>query len=99
VFSSAAKNIDRDSETVGYFDRMVFADDGCSDRVIAEFNEFIKERGQDFLEELDVWFTSRKEESEKSKDRKETGVYMVHYVEDADDLGTLQELLQSRGQS
>ena len=99
VFSSAAKNIDRDSQTVGYFDRMVFADDGCSEEVIAKFNEFIKERGQDFLEELDVWFSSRKEESEKSKERKETGVYMVHYVEDADDLGTLQELLQSRGLS
>jgi hypothetical protein len=97
VFSSAAMNIDRDQETVGYFDRMVFADEGCSDEVIALFNEYIKHRGQEFLEELDVWFSTRKELSERSRDRKETGVYMVHYVEDSDDLGTLQELLQKRG--
>ena len=97
VFSSAAMNIDRDQETVGYFDRMVFADEGCSDEVIALFNEYIKHRGQEFLEELDVWFSTRKELSERSRDRKETGVYMVHYVEDSDDLGTLQDLLQKRG--
>jgi hypothetical protein len=97
VFSSAAMNIDRDQDTVGYFDRMVFADEGCTDEVISLFNEYIKHRGQEFLEELDVWFSSRKELSETSRDRKETGVYMVHYVEDSDDLGTLQELLQSRG--
>lgn len=97
VFSSAAMNIDRDQETVGYFDRMVFADEGCSEEVISLFNEYIKERGQDFLEELDVWFSSRKDLSERSRDRKETGVYMVHYVEDSDDLGTLQDLLESRG--
>ena len=97
VFSSAAMNIDRDLSKVGYFDRMVFADDGCSDEVIAQFNEYIKHKGQDFLEELDVWFSSRKELSDSSRDRKETGVYMVHYVEDSNDLGTLQELLQSRG--
>ena len=97
VFSSAAMNIDRDQETVGYFDRIVFADEGCSDEVIALFNEYIKHRGQEFLEELDVWFSTRKELSERSRDRKETGVYMVHYVEDSDDLGTLQDLLQKRG--
>lgn len=97
VFSSAARNIDREANTVGYFDRMVFADDGCSDEVIQLFNEFIKTRGQEFLEELDVWFSSRKDLSKKSSRRKETGVYMVHYVEEADDLGSLQDLLQSRG--
>jgi len=99
VFSSAARNIDREASDVGYFDRMVFADDGCSAEVIELFNEFIKARGQEFLEELDVWFSSRKELDENRKDRKETGVYMVHYVEDADDLGSLQELLQNRGMS
>ena len=82
VFSSAARNIDREASDVGYFDRMVFADDGCSEEVIELFNEFIKARGQEFLEELDVWFSSRKELDENRKDRRETGVYMVHYVED-----------------
>lgn len=99
VFSSAARNIDREASDTGHFDRMVFADDGCSEEVIELFNEFIKQRGQEFLEELDVWFSSRKELDANRKDRKETGVYMVHYVEDADDLGSLQDLLVSRGMS
>ncbi len=76
---------------------MVFADDGCSEEVLELFNEFIKARGQEFLEELDVWFSSRKEMSERNANRKETGVYMVHYVEEADDLGSLQDLLEERG--
>ena len=96
VFSSAAENIDRDPGKTGYFDRMVFADDGCSEEVISLFNEFIKTRGQEFLEELDVWFSSRTEMS-KDRPRKQTGVYMVHYVENEIDLGTLQILLEDRG--
>ena len=99
VFSSAARNIDRDVDETGHFDRMVFADDGCSEEIIEKFGEYLKVRGQEFLEELDVWFSSRKELSEKEPKRKETGVYMVHYVEDEDDLGTLQQLLESRDAS
>lgn len=97
VFSSAAKNIDREAESAGHFDRMVFADDGCTDEVIEQFAEFIKTRGQEFLEELDVWFSSRKEMNKQNQPRKQTGLYMVHYVEDENDLGSLQNLLESRG--
>lgn len=97
VFSTAAKNIDKQMEGSGYFDRMVFADDGCTDKMIDAFDEFIKPRGQEFLEEIDVWFSSRKKENEPGELRKDTGVYMVHYVEDEGDLGTLRELLSRRG--
>jgi hypothetical protein len=97
VFSSAARNIDRQVDEASHFDRMVFADDGCSEEVIELFNEYIKTRGQEFLEELDVWFSSRKDMSERSSNRKETGVYMVHYVEEAEDLGSLQDLLEKQG--
>ncbi len=97
VFSTAAKNIDKQMEGSGYFDRMVFADDGCTDEQIEAFNEYIKKRGQEYLEEIDVWFSSRKELNRPNDNRKDTGLYMVHYVEDADDSGTLQELLMERG--
>ena len=96
VFSSAAKNIDRMDEAGGHFDRMVFADDGCTDEVIALFDEFIRSRGQEFLEEIDVWFSSRKELNKPSDPVHETGLYMVHYVEDEHDLGTLRDLLMGR---
>ncbi len=97
VFSTAAKNIDKQMEGSGYFDRMVFADDGCTDEQISAFNDYIKRRGQEYLEEIDVWFSSRKELNKPGEVRKETGLYMVHYVEDSDDSGTLRELLTQRG--
>lgn len=97
VFSTVAKNIDKQVEGSGYFDRMVFADDGCTDEQIESFDEYIKPRGQEFLEEIDVWFSSRKTETRESEKRKETGFYMVHYVEDIEELGTLRSLLSERG--
>jgi hypothetical protein len=97
VFSSAAKNIDRQSESDRHFDRFVYADDGCTDEVIELFDEYIRSQGQAFLEDLDVWFSSRRDMNKPGQERKETGVYMVHYVEDEDDLGSLQLLLNSRG--
>jgi len=97
VFSSAAKNIDRREDGERHFDRMVFADDGCTDHVISLFDEYIRSRGQKFLEELDVWFSSRRDLNRSGESRKETGLYMVHYVEDEDDLGDLQSLLRERG--
>lgn len=99
-FSTAAMNIDADRESGAaktLFDRMVFADDGCTDEVIEKFTEFLKVRGQSFLEELDVWFSSRKDLNKAGEARKETGVYMLHYVEDEGDQGSLQALLKKRG--
>lgn len=97
VFSTAAKNIDKQMEGSGYFDRMVFADEGCTDEVIAMFDEYIKHRGQELLEEIDVWFSSRKENKKSGQERKETGLYMVHYVESAEERLTLKDILKSRG--
>ncbi len=98
-FSTAAKNTDADKDAgeKTLFDRMVFADDGCTDEVIELFAEYLRSRGQSFLEDLDVWFSSRKDLNKPGQPRKETGVYMLHYVEEQDDLGSLQILLQERG--
>ncbi len=96
VFSSAAMNIDKDAAKRGHFDRMVFADEGCTEEVIGQFDKFIRARGQSFLEELDVWFSSRKEMNETGAERHGTGVYMVHYVEDVDEMTSLQDLLEQR---
>jgi hypothetical protein len=97
VFSTAAKNIDKEEDASGHFDRMVSADDGCSENLLDLFDEYIKIRGQEFLEEIDVWFSSRKDVSQSAETRKETGLYMVHYVEDEDELDSLSVLLARRG--
>jgi hypothetical protein len=97
VFSTAAKNIDKQMERSGYFDRMVFADEGCTEEVIEQFDEYIKSRGQDLLEEIDVWFSSRENENKPGEIRKDTGLYMVHYVESPDEKLSLRDILLERG--
>jgi hypothetical protein len=97
VFSTAAKNIDKEMGDRGYFDRMVFADDGCTEQVIEKFDEYIKVRGQAVLEEIDVWFSSREDQNKPGEERKETGLYMVHYVESPEEKLSLREILLERG--
>ncbi len=97
VFSTAAKNIDKEVEGAGYFDRMVFADDGCSAEVVSKFDEYIKAKGQEFLEEVDVWFSSQKRQGKNGDENYDTGLYMVHYVEDPEDKKELKDLLYERG--
>ncbi|MGW8180803.1 MAG: DUF6502 family protein [bacterium] len=97
VFSTAAKNIDKEMEGSGYFDRMVFADEGCTQEVIDEFDKYIKVRGQELLEEIDVWFSSRSEKGEGNGEKKDTGLYMVHYVESGEERYSLRDILLERG--
>jgi len=97
VFSTAAKNIDKQMEGSGYFDRMVFADEGCTEEVIEQFDEYIKVRGQGLLEEIDVWFSSREQQNKPGEVRKDTGLYMVHYVESPDEKLSLRDILLDRG--
>jgi len=97
VFSTAAKNIDKQMEGSGYFDRMVFADEGCTEEVIEEFDKYIKVRGQELLEEIDVWFSSKSEQKAEKEETKDTGLYMVHYVESGDERLSLKDILLERG--
>jgi len=99
VFSTAAKNIDKQAEGSGYFDRQVFSDDGCTENVIEMFDEYIKLRGQEFLEELDIWFSTNRKSNLPKEHRKGTGLYMVHYVESDDDKVSLKEMLAARGET
>jgi len=96
VFSTAAKNIDKAEGGTGYFDRMVFADKGCTDEEVQQFDKYIKIRGQELLEEIDIWFSSLPKHKEDIEDTKNTGLYMVHYVETADERESLRELLAGR---
>lgn len=98
VFSTAARNIEKQEAGSGYFDRVVYADDGCTENVIRKFDAYIKVRGQELLEELDVWFASNAELNVSGEDRKGTGLYMVHYVEDPKEkASSLKEILSERG--
>jgi len=96
-FSTAAMNIEKKGQGSGYFDRLVYADEGCTENVIELFDHYIKHRGQEFLEELDVWFTTNEEANRANQERKGTGLYMVHYVETDESKESLRGLLIDRG--
>ena len=96
-FSTAAMNIEKKGQGTGYFDRLVYADEGCTENVIELFDDYIKVRGQEFLEELDVWFSTNEKANRPNKERKGTGLYMVHYVETDEAKHTLRALLTERG--
>lgn len=98
-FSTAAMNIEKKGQGSGYFDRFVYADEGCSENVIKMFDEYIKLRGQEFLEELDIWFSTNRKSNMSKEHRKGTGLYMVHYVESDDDKVSLKEMLAARGET
>jgi DNA-binding Lrp family transcriptional regulator len=98
-FSTAATNIEKKGQGTGYFDRFVYADEGCSENVISMFDEYIKIRGQEFLEELDVWFSTNEKSNMSKEFRKGTGLYMVHYVETEEEKISLKDLLTLRGES
>jgi len=96
-FSTAAMNIEKKGQGSGYFDRLVYANEGCSDNVIELFDEYIKVRGQEFLEELDVWFSTNERSNKPKEFRRGTGLYMVHYVDATEDKVSLRDLLKDRG--
>jgi len=96
-FSTAATNIEKKGQGTGYFDRVVYADEGCTDNVIEMFDAYIKKRGQEFLEELDVWFSTNDKLNGPKEERKSTGLYMVHYVETSEEKDSLKNLLVGRG--
>lgn len=96
-FSTAAKNIEKRGQSTGYFDRMVFTENGITNNSLDKFDEYIKIRGQEFLEELDNWFVSEEKETAKKDERFSTGLYMVHFVENVEDKTSLSELLRDRG--
>jgi hypothetical protein len=97
-FSTAAMNIEKKGQGAGYFDRFVYADEGCSDNVIELFDQYIKAKGQEFLEELDVWFSTNEKLNMAKEFRKGTGFYMVHYVESDEENVSLREMLIDRGE-
>ena len=73
----------------------IFADDGCTDSTIEKFDAYIKVKGQALLEEIDTWFATNASAVTK-EERKDTGLYMVHYVETAEERRSLREVLQDR---
>jgi hypothetical protein len=96
-FSTAAANIEKTEQGSGNFDRRVYTDDGISNESMRLFDEYIKKRGQEFLEEIDNWFVAAQKADKDCAEKKSTGLCMVHYIVNEDDQRDLRELLAERG--
>ena len=93
VFGTAAANIEKKGQGSGHFDRYAFADDGCTEEVIADLDEYVKIHGQEFLEGIDRWLANAKSTSTPGGVRKDTGVYVCQYVADPAEKTSLADLL------
>jgi len=96
-FSTSARNIEKRGPDDGLFERIVFAENGVTENTVALFDEFVKKRGQDFLEELDNWLVAREKEEIGVARTIQTGFGMYHYIESQEDKADLKELLTERG--
>ena len=65
--------------------------------MIEEFDKYLKVRGQELLEELDNWFSLHAKDNKPREPRKDTGVLVVHFVDDRSERNTLRDLLIERG--
>lgn len=96
VFGTAAANIEKKEQGSGHFDRFAFADEGCSDEVIERLDEYVKDRGQVFLEDIDRWFAASEDHNRQGQPRRDTGVYVCQYVADPSERTNLSDLLTEK---
>jgi hypothetical protein len=96
-FSTAAANIEKKEQGSGHFDRRVYTQEGLAPESIRQFDDYIKKRGQEFLEELDNWFVANEKADQDKADKRNTGLCMVHYVVNTEDEQDLRDLLVERG--
>lgn len=101
IISTIASNVEKEGAGTGPFDRVVFADNKLTQEELKQFDEYLKKKGQLFLEEIDIWLSvniKNKEEHPTDKEAFDTGVAMVQYIEwDPDDKKSLHDYFVSRG--
>jgi Family of unknown function (DUF6502) len=98
AFTDLAKTLDqnlRPDEDHKLFERRVWAPNGIRQSDALEFDSYVKGRGQQFLESLDDWLSTRETEAIKNgaESKVKLGVAMYMFVRPADEQGD-QESLQ-----
>ena len=89
AFTDLAKTLDqnlRPDEDHKIFERRVWAPNGISPGDALDFDSYVKDRGQQFLETLDEWLSSRETEAIKNdvQPRVKVGVAVYMFVRPAD---------------
>jgi hypothetical protein len=89
AFTDLAKTLDqnlRPDEDHKIFERRVWTPNGISSLSAMDFDEYVKDRGQQFLETLDDWLTNREAEAMKNNidPRVKVGVAVYMFVRPPD---------------
>ena len=90
AFTDLAKTLDQNLRPDGdhkLFERRVWAPHGIAQPDALNFDTYVKDRGQQFLESLDDWLSTRETEAMKnaSDPRVKVGVAVYMFVRPADE--------------
>ena len=82
----------------GRFERLVMADDGIRLQDLPKFDNYLRDRCQSLLEELDNWLTGLpKPDPDNGDEIVHTGIGIYHYLVDPDDEQSFKDLLLVEG--
>jgi hypothetical protein len=91
-------NMTKSAPGKGRFERQAIADDGIRKQDVTIFDQYLRERCQVLLEEIDNWLTKLpKPDPKKGEEVIRTGVGVYHYMNDELDERSFQAVLQDEG--
>ena len=91
-------NMTKSAPGKGRFERHVFPADGIRTQDFEKFDEYLRDRCQSLLEELDNWLTNLPVPDESKGDEViHTGVGIYHYMTHVEDERNLKEVLRDEG--
>ncbi len=92
-------NMQKEAPGKGLFERYVWRPGGIRKSDLPAFNQFIRERGQGLLDEIDNWLSKLEPPDESAPDETvNTGLGIYHYVVREENDKDIKELLDDRSQ-
>lgn len=91
-------NMTKSAPGKGRFERQAVADDGIRKQDVAKFDQYLRDRCQALLEEIDNWLTKLPKPDPKAGDEViRTGVGVYHYLSEETDDRSFKTLLTDEG--
>lgn len=90
-------NLQKESLGSGRFERIVYSPEGIRNEDIPRFNQYVKERCQALLEEIDNWIAQLEAPGRNQKNITHTGVGIYQYVERGEEKLSFKEKLAAEG--
>ncbi len=91
-------NMMKPAQGQGRFERLVMADDGIRKQDMPKFDQYLRERCQELLEEIDNWLTGLpKPDAARGDEIVHTGIGIYHYISNRSDDRTFKSVLVDEG--